>query len=50
MAIHLNGKQFILDKTSVAELFFLMDQERIECFFRNIWTKSTGFCERIKKG
>lgn len=49
MAIHLNGKQFILDETSVAELFFLMDQERIEWFLGTYGQNLQDFVKELKR-
>lgn len=49
MAIHLNGKQFILDKVSVAELFFLMDQARIEWFLNSYGQNLQDFVKELKR-
>ncbi|ENQ3081159.1 hypothetical protein ACEOWG_004522 [Bacillus cereus] len=49
MTIHLNGKQFVLDETSVAELFFLMDQERIEWFLGTYGQNLQDFVKELQR-
>lgn len=49
MAIRLNGKQFILDETDVAELFFLMDQERIKLFLGLLGQNLQDFMKEFQR-
>ncbi|MCU4981475.1 hypothetical protein OB987_28220 [Bacillus cereus] len=49
IAIHLNGKQFILEETSVAELFSLMDQEKIERYLETLGQNLQDFVKELKR-
>ncbi|WP_265959841.1 hypothetical protein [Bacillus sp. DHT2] len=49
MAIHLNGKQFILDEVSVAELFFFMYQDRMEWYLQSYGQNLQGFVKELKR-
>ncbi|WP_193217122.1 MULTISPECIES: hypothetical protein [Bacillus cereus group] len=49
IAIHLNGKQFILEETSVAELFSLMDQEKIERYLGTLGQNLQDFVKELKR-
>ncbi|WP_176545977.1 hypothetical protein [Bacillus thuringiensis] len=49
IAIHLNGKQFMLEETSVAELFSLMDQEKIERYLGTLEQNLQDFVKELKR-